>query len=123
MEYEDKVEASDRKDSDGHGSAPERKSPPGVGPYQDTDGSEAGARPANGGPRRLLNARETIDYLGISLSTLNRIEKRGLLVPFRTPGGHRRYAQDMLDEYLENTRKPPAQAARGQSGSVPNNDG
>ena len=57
---------------------------------------------------RLLNARDAIDYLGISLSTLNRIEKEGLLVPFRTPGGHRRYALRMLDEYLESTRHRPA---------------
>ena len=56
---------------------------------------------------RLLTARDAVDYLGISLSTLNRIEKQGLLVPFRTPGGHRRYAQQMLDEYLEATRRVP----------------
>ena len=45
--------------------------------------------------------------MGISLSTLNRIEKQGLLVPFRTPGGHRRYAHKMLDEYLEASRRKP----------------
>jgi excisionase family DNA binding protein len=53
---------------------------------------------------RLLTAREASTYLGISLSTLNRIEKEGLLVPFRTPGGHRRYNRRMLEEYLEATR-------------------
>ena len=56
---------------------------------------------------RLLTARDAVEYLGVSLSTLNRIEKQGLLVPFRTPGGHRRYAQNMLDEYLEATRRLP----------------
>lgn len=61
---------------------------------------------------RLLTAREAVEYLGISLSTLNRIERHGLLVPFRTPGGHRRYAQDMLDEYLEATRRIPEPARR-----------
>ena len=55
----------------------------------------------------LFNARGAVEYLGISLSTLNRIEKQGLLVPFRTPGGHRRYGQQMLDEYLEGTRQRP----------------
>lgn len=55
----------------------------------------------------LLTARETVDYLSISLSTLNRMEKQGLLVPFRTPGGHRRYDKAMLDEYLEKTRRGP----------------
>lgn len=55
----------------------------------------------------LLTARETVEYLSISLSTLNRMEKQGLLVPFRTPGGHRRYDKAMLDAYLETTRRGP----------------
>jgi excisionase family DNA binding protein len=54
---------------------------------------------------RLLTAKEAIAYLGISLNTLNRIEKRGLIQPFRTPGGHRRYDMQMLDEYLEASRR------------------
>jgi excisionase family DNA binding protein len=54
---------------------------------------------------RLLTAREASAYLGVSLNTLNRIEKRGLLLPFRTPGGHRRYDVRMLDEYLEASRQ------------------
>jgi excisionase family DNA binding protein len=58
---------------------------------------------------RLLTAKEAVEYLGISLSTLNRIERQGLLIPFRTPGGHRRYDQDMLDEYLESTRVLPVE--------------
>jgi len=61
----------------------------------------------NRSANRLLTARDAVEFLGISLSTLNRIEKQGLLVPFRTPGGHRRYAQDMLNEYLETTRRVP----------------
>ena len=64
-------------------------------------------REANATRGRILNARDAVDYLGISLSTLNRIEKQGLLVPFRTPGGHRRYALKMLDEYLEASRRLP----------------
>lgn len=52
----------------------------------------------------LITAREAADYLGISLSTLHKIEKQGSLVPFRTPGGHRRYDMAMLDEYLEASR-------------------
>ena len=62
---------------------------------------------SNASRGRILNARDAVEYLGISLSTLNRIEKQGLLVPFRTPGGHRRYAQKMLDEYLESSRRMP----------------
>jgi excisionase family DNA binding protein len=52
----------------------------------------------------LLTAREAADYLHVSLFTLGRIEKEGLLMPFRTPGGHRRYSLEMLNEYLEQTR-------------------
>ena len=52
----------------------------------------------------LLTAREAAQYLHISLFTLGRMEKEGLLVPFRTPGGHRRYSLEMLNEYLERSR-------------------
>jgi len=58
---------------------------------------------------RLVTAKEAATYLGISLSTLNRIEKEARLLPFRTPGGHRRYDRSMLDEYLESTRTQPAE--------------
>jgi hypothetical protein len=52
----------------------------------------------------LLNAREAAQYLRVSLFTLSRIERAGGLVPFRTPGGHRRYSMRMLHDYLENSR-------------------
>jgi len=34
---------------------------------------------------QLLNARQAAEYLGISLSTLGRVEREGNLIPFRTP--------------------------------------
>ena len=40
--------------------------------------------------RRLLTAKEAAAYLRISLFTLRKIEQQGLVVPYRTPGGHRR---------------------------------
>jgi len=52
----------------------------------------------------LLTAREAASYMRISLFTLSKIEREGALVPFRTPGGHRRYSLAMLNEYLENSR-------------------
>jgi excisionase family DNA binding protein len=64
----------------------------------------------------LLTARETVEYLSISLSTLHRMERQGLLVPFRTPGGHRRYDKGMLDAYLETTRRGPGR--RFQDGGL-----
>ena len=58
--------------------------------------------------KRVLTAKESADYLRISTFTLRKIEKEGLIVPYRTPGGHRRYSLEMLNEYLENSRIPPA---------------
>ena len=55
--------------------------------------------------KRLLTATDAADYLGISITTLNRMTKEGKLVPYRTPGGHRRYSLTMLDEYLENSQR------------------
>lgn len=52
----------------------------------------------------MLKAREAAEYLRISLFTLNKIERKGMLVPFRTPGGHRRYTLEMLNQYLEANR-------------------
>ncbi len=57
--------------------------------------------------KHLLTAREAAEYLAISLDTLGRMDKQGQLVPFRTPGGHRRYSLAMLDEYLEGSRRRP----------------
>ncbi len=54
----------------------------------------------------LLKAREAAEYLRISLFTLSKIERFGMLTPFRTPGGHRRYSLDMLNQYLEDNRFP-----------------
>ena len=56
---------------------------------------------------RLYTAKEAAAYLRISLFTLRKIEQQGLIVPFRTPGGHRRYSLDMLNQYLEDSRVPP----------------
>jgi excisionase family DNA binding protein len=57
---------------------------------------------------KLLTAKEAAEYLRVSVFTLGRMDKQGLLVPFRTPGGHRRYSLEMLDEYLERSRVPLA---------------
>jgi excisionase family DNA binding protein len=61
--------------------------------------------------RKLLNSRQAARYLGISLNTLYRMEKGGLLSPFRTPGGHRRYPVEMLDIYLERSRDESVRAS------------
>jgi len=55
--------------------------------------------------KHILTAREAAEYMRISLTSLRRIEKGGALLPFRTIGGHRRYSLDMLNEYLERSRR------------------
>jgi excisionase family DNA binding protein len=59
----------------------------------------------NSSQTRLYTAKEAAMYLGVSLATLNRVERDGFLVPFRTHGGHRRYSKAMLDEYLESNKE------------------
>ena len=54
----------------------------------------------------LLTAREAARYLRVSMFTLSKIESNGGLVPYRTPGGHRRYSLRMLNQYLNNSRRP-----------------
>jgi excisionase family DNA binding protein len=53
----------------------------------------------------ILTAKEAAEYLRVSLYTLRRMESNGSLIPFRTPGGHRRYSLKMLNEYLERSRE------------------
>jgi DNA-binding transcriptional MerR regulator len=55
--------------------------------------------------QEILKANEAADYLRISMYTLRKVEQQGLVIPFRTPGGHKRYSIEMLNEYLERTRK------------------
>lgn len=43
---------------------------------------------------RWVKLGEAAKILGISQMTARRMEKRGLLTPVRTPGGHRRYEEN-----------------------------
>jgi len=52
----------------------------------------------------ILTAKEAAEYLRVSLYTLRKMEREGSLIPFRTPGGHRRYSLRMLNECLEKSR-------------------
>jgi len=53
----------------------------------------------------LMTAREAAKYLRVSQLTLDKMERAGGLVPYRTPGGHRRYSVRMLNKYLNNSRR------------------
>ena len=53
----------------------------------------------------LMTAKEAARYMRVSMFTLSKIEGLGELVPYRTPGGHRRYSLKMLNRYLNNSRR------------------
>lgn len=57
--------------------------------------------------KTVLTAKESAEYLRISPFTLRKIEQMGLIIPYRTPGGHRRYTLEMLNDYLEKSRSMP----------------
>ena len=48
----------------------------------------------------LLNIARAAKYLNVSIDTLRLWDKNGKLKPLKTPGGHRRYDIDSLDEFL-----------------------
>jgi|DewCreStandDraft_2_1066082.scaffolds.fasta_scaffold02071_12 excisionase family DNA binding protein len=54
--------------------------------------------------RAMLTLAEAAAFLGVSPNTLRRMEARGVLIPYRTAGGHRRYSLAMLESYLESRR-------------------
>lgn len=54
--------------------------------------------------KAIYTTKEAADYLGVSSSTIYRMEKRGLLFPARTPGRQRRFTQENLEEYLRKSR-------------------
>ena len=53
----------------------------------------------------LMTAKEAARYLRVSMFTLSKIERSGGLMPYRTPGGHRRYILRMLNRYLNRSRR------------------
>jgi excisionase family DNA binding protein len=50
------------------------------------------------GKRDLLSIGDASIYLGVSIDTLRRWERRGRINPYRSPGGHRYYKRDELDQ-------------------------
>lgn len=68
--------------------------------------------------RRLLSMKQACHYLGVSRMTLLEAEERGLIVPERTVGGHRRYTREALQALSRATRsryeeRAPAAQAQG----------
>lgn len=55
-----------------------------------------------------MTLRQAAEYLGVSPTTLRKMDKEAELVPFRTPRGHRRYSLEMLEEYVQSNRRSNA---------------
>src|SRR5699024_7099443 len=53
----------------------------------------------------LLSTKKAAEYLGVSISTVYRMVDNGTLNPSKTPGGHRRFSTEMLDEYKEKSKE------------------
>jgi excisionase family DNA binding protein len=53
---------------------------------------------------RLLTPREVAALFRVSKTVPARWERRGLLTAIRTPGGHRRYKESEVREFLDGKR-------------------
>ena len=49
---------------------------------------------------KLLKIKEAAQYLRVSQDTLRKWDKANKLKPLKTPGGHRKYDTDVLDNFL-----------------------
>lgn len=54
---------------------------------------------------KLLTLKQASEYLNVSKETLRRWGRSGTLIPITTNGGHRRYQQEQLGEYIGLTVK------------------
>ena len=61
-----------------------------------------------------MTAKEAARYLRVSMFTLSKMEREGGLVPYRTPGGHRRYSLRMLNTYLNSSRRQGKEVRKWQ---------
>ncbi len=63
------------------------------------------ARPRERSASRWLTLGEASRFLGVDASTLRLWADAGRIATFRTPGGHRRFAQTILEEFLTRSRR------------------
>lgn len=54
--------------------------------------------------KAVYTAKEAAKYLGISVSTIYRMEKQGLILPIKTPGGQRRFSKENIEKYFQESR-------------------
>ena len=73
-----------------------------------------------GSPRRLgdsqpewLTLGQAATYVGVAQSTMRKWTDSGRVTSFKTPGGHRRYRRDDLDQFLDRSGRPGVSTAGG----------
>lgn len=54
--------------------------------------------------KNIFSTKEAAHFIGVSQSTIYRMEKKGLIASARTPGGQRRFSEQDLENYLLNSR-------------------
>lgn len=64
----------------------------------------------------MLSVSKAAKLLGVSNSTLYRMEEQGRVTPFKTPGGQRRYSRAALLAYLESSVKIKASSSQASKG-------
>lgn len=71
-----------------------------------TNPTTPGASGSSGSIRRWVTLARACEVLGVNESTVRRWADSGQLHVFRTPGGHRRFAEDELYALLESGNQP-----------------
>lgn len=71
------------------------------------------------GEKAVFTTKEVANYLGISPSTIYRMEKQGLITSIKTPGGQRRFSKEEIDSYLQRSKdfeapQNPSRFKRGE---------
>jgi len=54
--------------------------------------------------KTVYTTKEAAKYLGISASTIYRMEKQGLISAIKTPGGQRRFSKENIERYLQESQ-------------------
>jgi site-specific DNA-methyltransferase (cytosine-N4-specific) len=66
-----------------------------------------------------LTTNEAAEFLGVSASTLYRMERQGLIEAIRTPGGQRRFLKELLEVYMTQSKsiKAPQNPSQYKTGA------
>jgi excisionase family DNA binding protein len=73
---------------------------------------------------KALTTKAAAEYIGVSTSTIYRMVEKGILEPSKTPGGQRRFAVSMLDEFMAQSKdiSAPQNPSKGTAQGVENSE-